>query len=280
VRSAVLSCSALLAAFALASCGGGGGDASTDSGPSAEAEVKAAVAKIVATEDPKVFCKQLVSKHLVAMVYGGDVTRCLDSDEPVPQEAGKADISSVKLDPKTERSAEVKLRVDGGTQNGATGHIEMVKEGGAWKLDDYGDDFLRSVIVVEIDVIDEGAAANPLMKKCLGAQFEDLPAAKIRELTFEDSNDKTALVNKELLKLSENCPNALADYGAEAFSEPLKGDFPPAFIKCFRKELKFGFELTNLAPKLLVPKPDDISVAALEGLASGAKQNCLKKTGG
>jgi hypothetical protein len=280
VRSAVLACSALFAAFVLASCGGGGGDSSTDSGPSAEAEVKAAVAAVVAARDPKVFCRQLVSEHLVATVYGGDVTRCLDSDEPVPQEAGKAHVFSVELDPKTERSAEVKLRVDGGTQDGAAGHLEMVKEGGAWKLDDYGDDFLRSVIVVEIDVIDEGAAANPLMKKCLGAQFEDLPAAKIRELTYEDDNDKTAMVNKELLKLSENCPHALADYGAEAFSEPLKGEFPPAFVKCFRQELLLGFELTDLAPKLLVPKPDDIAVAALEGLAAGAKQNCLKKTGG
>jgi hypothetical protein len=279
VRSSfALVCSALFAALALASCGGSD-DGITDSGPSAEAEVRAAAAEIVAADDPKVFCKQLISEHLVDLVYEGDVGNCLASDDSVPEEPGKAHVFTVVVDPKTERGAEVKLRVDGGDEDGSAGHISMVKEKGDWKLDDYGDDFLRSAILAEIETVDEGAAANPKMKACFSRQFRVMPAAKIRQLSFTSNDGHQNEVNAELLKLAEKCPKALADYGAETFSEALVGSkFSPAFVKCFRQELFFFFELTELAPALLVPKPDEFALAELEGIATGAKKNCLEQT--
>jgi hypothetical protein len=40
----------------------------------------------------------------------------------------------------------------------------MVREGGAWKVDDYDDAFVRSAFLSSIRTVDEGAVSTPGMK--------------------------------------------------------------------------------------------------------------------
>jgi hypothetical protein len=194
----------LFAALALASCGDGS-DNTTDSGLSAAEEVRTATAKVIAADDPKVFRKQLISEHLVDLVYEGNACNCLESDDSVPEEPGR-------------RTSSPSSSIPG-----------------------------------------RNAAPRSGCGSTVAA--------------------RTAAPHLDGLKLAEKCPEALADYGAVTFSKALVGSkFSPVFNKCFRQELFFFFELTELAPALLVPKPDEFALAELEGTATGTKQNCLEQT--
>jgi hypothetical protein len=270
VRSVLGICCAALAAAALASCG--------DSGPSTEDEVREAAVQAVESKDPKAYCRTLVSAHYIDLVYDGDVKECLDSDESVADDPGQARVATVVVDPEDETRAEVKLTMRGGELDGTGGHLEMVEEKDGWRLDDVGDDYLRSAFLAEIETVDEGVVAIPSMKACFRHQVKTLDAGAIRDLTFtSDSGDKAAS-NEKLLKLAEHCPKALAEYGAWEITTGLEasGKRSPAFVKCIREEVTGFLLLTEITPELLAEHPNFAAVAAFEGIVVGAKRNCLQ----
>ena len=270
MRSLLGICCAALAAAALASCG--------DSGPSTEDEVRAAAVKAIETTDTGVYCRNLVSPHYLDLVYEGKLRECLDSDESILDDPGQAKAAVVVIDPQDETRAEVKLSMQGGELDGAAGHLEMVEEDERWKLDDVGDDFLRSSFLAEIETVDEGVVALPTMKACFSKQVKKLDADAIRDLVFANNSGDRAETNAKLLKLAEKCPLALAEYGAWEITKGLakSGKRSPAFVKCIRDEVTGLLLLTKITPELLVEHPDPIIVSAFEGIVSGAKQNCVK----
>lgn len=270
MRSALGICCAALAALALASCG--------DSGPTTEEEVREAAVEAIEAKDAKAFCRTMVSAHYIDLVYGGDLQKCLSSDETVADDPGQARVSAVVVDPKDETRATVAASVKGGELDGTGGHLAMVEEEDGWKLDDLATDYLRSAILAEVQTVDEGVAAVPAMKACFSRQVRKLDPAAIRDLTFtSDSGDEDA-TNAKLLKLAESCPRALAEYGAWEITKGLakSGKRSPAFVACIRKEVTFLLELTDITPELLKPHPGFAPVAAFEGIVVAAKKNCLK----
>ncbi len=270
MRSALgICCLVLATALGIASCG--------DSGPSTEEEVQEAVVKAIESKDPKAFCRTLVSDHYLEMVYG-DVQACLDSNESAADDPGQVQATAVALDPKDETRAEVKLTIQGGDHDGAAGHVEMAEEEDGWKLDDFGDDYLRSTFIAEIATVDEGVVAIPSMKVCFRRQVKTLDTATLRDLTFTNSRGDVGKTNEKLLKLAEHCPKGLAEYGAWEITQGLEesGKRSPAFVKCIREEVTAFLLLTEITPELLKEHPGFAAVAAFEGIVVGAKKNCLK----
>jgi hypothetical protein len=271
MRSTAAACGALLAALLLGGCGGGDED-----GPTSEQEAKAAAVRAVENSDAASFCRHQASKGYLDRIYGGDVAACTRSEGSVPEEASSARATKavVKSD---DTHAEVAIVLTGGSYDGASGSVEMVKERGAWKVDDYDDDFIRSAFLAAIQTLDEGAISTPGMKACFTRQVKGMPIAKVRELTYTSNSDEEKKGRKLLLGMAEKCPeSALAEYGATTLTEGLteKGDHKPGYVNCLYKEIKAFLELTGITTELLAEHPNFAAVAALEGIAEGAKKNC------
>jgi hypothetical protein len=257
-----------LATLGFAACG--------DSGPTPEEEVSEAAVKAAESGNSKAFCRTMVTEHYIQVVFRGDLEACVESDDAVPKDVGKARVSAVAIDPRNESRAEVKIAIKGGELDGTAGHLEMVEGRDGWKLDGLEDDYLRSTFMAAVVGADEGALANEMIKACFVRNADSLSEETIRELTYAGYRSKKAEVTEALLPIAEKCPHALADYGAREFTKGLvaKGK-SPAYVHCLQDEIRFFLELTDIVPALLAPKPDFASVAALEGIVEGAKKNCI-----
>jgi hypothetical protein len=276
MRSSFAVCAALFAALFLGACGGGGGDGDGDDGPTAEQEVKTAAVKAIENDDAVTFCRKEASKGYIQRIYHGDVGACANSEGSVPEEASTVRATKVVVKG-GETHAEVTVVLNGGSYDGATGGVEMVKERGAWKLDDYDDEFIRSSFLAAIQTLDEGAISTPGMKACFTKQVQAMPAAQVRELNDTSAADEEKKGKELLLGMAEKCPeSALAEYGATTLTEGVteKGNHKPGYVKCLYKEFKFLLEVTGITTELLKEHPGFAAVAALEGIAEGAKKNC------
>jgi hypothetical protein len=278
VRSSLALLIAILAGLGLAACGGGGSSAGgTDEGPTVEEEVKVATVKAVENGDAASFCRTQASRAYLQTVYGGDLKACSGSKGTVPKHPPAVKAGAAKVRPDG-RHATVTVSLSGGDLDGTTGAVEMVKEDGSWKVDEYGDDFIRFSFLASIRTVDEGAISTPGMKACFTRQVKAMPAATVRELTYDADTGDVASQNKGLLKLAENCPeSALAEYGAKTLTDELDikpGQHKPGYVKCLYKEIDAGLEISGITTELLVPHPNLVAVAALEGIVEGAKSNC------
>lgn len=242
---------------------------------SPEDEVREAAVAAASTKDSKRFCRNMVTDHFVEEVFGGDVKACIDSSV-VDDNPGKPVVSTIALQGEDETRALVAMRVKGGESDGVAGHVRFAKEGDAWKMDRFENDYLRSVFAVGIGRIDEGAVSTPEMQDCMGKQFDKLSDSELRTFTFTSLADPDAGA-KQALTLAKRCRLPLAEYAADTFADALAedDDADPAYVECIRKELTTWLELTNITSELLVDDPNFAVLAALEGLAAGARKNCM-----
>ena len=194
-----------------------------------------------------------------------------------PKTPARSRVTKVELQGEDETRAEVAVKVEGGETGGVGGHVGVVRAGDRWLLDSYGDDFLRSSMLVAIQEVDGGAIANERMKACMGGQLEQVGPERMREIFRAGTSGGEALI-KTLLPYAENCPAALAEYGADEFTEGLaeKGN-SPAYVECLHDEIEGLLLLTDIAPMLIGENPDSAAVFALEGIVTGAKRNCVDK---
>lgn len=267
-RSALPAALALLTACALSACG--------SSGPSAEDEAGKAAVRALQAKSAKQFCQRLASERLIEEFVAGDSGSCVEASSVVSENPGKASVSEVALHD-DDSQATVAVRIEGGETDGVSGHVEVTREGGRWLLDRYGDDFVRSSLLVGIREVDEGALSNQRMKACMGGQIEKLDDNRIREIHRAGISGGEVLI-RALLPFAENCPRALAEYGADEFTDGLAGrGNGTAYVACLHDELEKLLLITDIAPDLIGGSPDPAAVAALEGIAAGAKRNCTGK---
>ena len=260
----------LLAGFALAACG--------SSGPSAEEEASAAAKRALETKDAKEFCRQLASERLIDEFVVGGPAACEKAASVVSQDPGTARVTEVALHGDDESRAELAVELEGGEADGVSGHVELARDGDRWQLDDYGDDFLRSSMLVAIREVDGGAIANERMKVCMGRQIEEVGADRMRAIFRAGTTGGDVLI-EALLPYAENCPAALAENAADEFTKGLTkdGKNSPAYVKCLHDEIEGLLLITDITPELLGEHPGWAPVAALEGIATGAKRNCAGK---
>jgi hypothetical protein len=272
MRSSLAVCGALLATILFGACGGGGDG---DDGPTAEAEVRRAAVQALENDDAQSLCRRQLSKAYLARVYDGEVTKCIKAVEASDEDPGKVTATRpvVRAD---ETHAVVAVSVSGGSVDGSSGHLEMVKEG-TWKVDDYADDLIRSTFLAAIRGLDEGAISTPGMKACFIRQVNAMPIGEVRELSYTSDANEKMKGNKQLLGMAEKCPaSALAEYGATTLTEGVHESdrHKPGYVKCVYKEIKFFLEVTGITTELLEEHPGFAAVAALEGIVEGAKKNC------
>ena len=270
LRSASLSVLFLAVACALAACG--------SSGPSAEDEAESVAIRALETKDAKEFCRRLASKRLIGEFVAGGSAACEKASSVVSKDPGTTKVTEVALRGEDDSRAELAVEIEGGETGGVAGHVGMVREGDRWLLDDYGDDFLRSSMLVAIRKADEGALANQRMKVCMGGQIEKVGAERMRAIFRAGTSGGEVLV-KALLPYAENCPRALAENAADEFTKGLTkgGKNSPAYVNCLHDELESLLLITGITPELLGEHPGWAPVAALEGIATGAKRNCAAK---
>lgn len=265
MRSAITTCLVLLAALALAACG-------SETPP--EEEVREAAILTAHTEDPKVFCRQLVTQRFVEEVFDGDRKACEKSDV-VEENTGKPVITEIAIPEKDDSRATVGMRVEGGKSDGLAGHVLFLDVDGEWKLDRFETDYLRSVFDVSIKKVDEGIVSYDSMKNCMSKQLDAKGEAFLRTLTWESMTD-TKLAEEKTISLAEKCPGPLAEAVAEEITGGLleSGKSSPAFVHCAREEFAAFIELLDLGPDLIRGKVDFATIAVLQGLASGIRKNC------
>jgi hypothetical protein len=271
VRPAILTALTLVCACALAACG--------SSGPAAEDEAGAAAARALETKSAKAFCRRLASERLIEEFVVGGTAACEEAPSVVAEDPGEVSVTEVALRGGDDSRAEVAVELAGGETGGVAGHVEVVREGDRWLLDGYGGDFLRSSMMVGIRKVDGGAIANERMKACMGAQIEKVSDGRLREIFRAATSGGEALIDDTLRPFAENCPAALAEYGADEFTKGLTedGKNSPAYVECLHDELENLLLLTDIAPELLGENPNSAAVFALEGIATGAKRNCIGK---
>jgi len=268
--SALFAALSLLAACALAACG--------SSGPSAEDEAAEAATRALETKDAKEFCNRLASQRLIEEFVVGGPAACVKASSVVSKDPGKVSVSAVSLQGDDDSRAELAVEVEGGETDGVAGHVGVVREGERWLLDSYDDDFLRSSLLVAIRKADEGALANERMKTCMGRQLEQVGPDRMRAIFRAGTSGGDVLI-EALLPYAENCPAALAENAADEFTKGLTkdGKNSPAYVDCLHDELEAFLRLTDITPELLGENPGWAAVAALEGIATGAKRNCIGK---
>jgi hypothetical protein len=259
-----------LAACILSACG--------SSGPSAEGEAKAAAVRALETKDAKEFCRRLATKRLIEEFVVGGPGACEEASSVVSEDPGTAKVTAIALRGEDESRGVLAVELKGGETDGVSGHVEVIREGDRWLLDGYGDDFLRSSMLVSIRKVDEGAIANQRMKACMGSQIEKVGGGRMREIFRAGTTGGEVLI-KTLLPFAENCPGALAENAADEFTKGLTkdGKNSPAYVECLHDEIEGFLLLTDITPELLGEHPGWAPVAALEGIATGAKRNCAGK---
>jgi hypothetical protein len=177
----------LVAALALSACGGGG--SSSSGGDEDEGAIVAAIEKSATTSDPSK-CTELQTQKFNEQekgASGAEATEiCEEEAEQQQSPAKSVDVSNVKVDGET---ATAEAAIGGSALNGQTVELELVKEEGDWKLNQ----FLQ---FTKFDAKDLGAAleeeleeaeeeVSPELSKCIGAGASKLSQKEAEEVAFE-----------------------------------------------------------------------------------------------
>jgi hypothetical protein len=254
---------------------GCGGEAKP-SPPSPEKQVNAAADKVLHSDDARLVCSKLVTAGFLEEVYDGDVQACIDS--PIHEaEDDKNGVEKIVDTQVQGSSAQVTVRVPEGKLEGAGGGLEFAEEG-AWKLDRFGTDYLRSAFLTGVQTTDTGALATPQVRRCFAQQVEQLPEAKLRRFSYQAIRDDKKGAMKLLLKLASDCPNALAIYVADAITDGMEEQGrPKAYVRCMRRGIRDLVAVTGLGPQVLKGNINGAGKSALMGLVAGVDANCADR---
>ena len=168
---------ALLLVVVLGGCGGGGDDGG-DGDPTAD--ITTALQTALTSSDAAVLCERALSAGLVTRVYGSKA-RCLQVEKAAAASraaAGAAQVSQVKADGDR---ATAYVVMPGGDQDGARGALSVVREDGAWRLDDLSTAFLRSGFSAGLS---SGGELQANLIDCVGKRVVALSDPALRALAF------------------------------------------------------------------------------------------------
>lgn len=272
-----------IALLPLAGCGGDGGDATTTAGSTApaseEERVRAAAQRFLDARDPQVVCRELVTTGFLETWAGGDQAECVTSLEE-QDDQGAARVESVAVEGPR---ATVAVAHTGGQLAGVSGGLVFADEGGAWKLDDYEDDYLRATFTASIAVAGEGAGSSaalshPPLRECMAAQAAEMPADQVRRF-MRAASTRTRQARKQIIAVMQECELEASEYVADRLVEGLfSGDeHSEAYRRCMRRELTPLLGATGLWKQAISGgghEPSGAEAAALAGLVGGAQGGC------
>lgn len=115
-------------------------DSSGDSGD--EREIAAVVSRLNADDEPGAVCRTLFSRRLVTAIWGSRA-ECLrknsdaDDDQDSPARTSGTQVDGDRA------TTRVRTVFEGRTVSGG---LELTREGDAWRIDEFGNDFIRSLL--------------------------------------------------------------------------------------------------------------------------------------
>jgi hypothetical protein len=177
----------LIAALALAACGGSG---SSTSGGDEEAAIVTAIEKSATANDPSK-CTELQTQAFNEQekgTSGAEATEiCEEEAEEQGSPAKSVDVSNVKIDGE---KATAEAAIGGSALNGQTVELELVKEDGDWKLNQFLQ-FAKFSAKALGEAIEEALASEAgeevpaELGKCIAAGVGKLSQAEAEEVAFE-----------------------------------------------------------------------------------------------
>lgn len=261
---------ALALALVLGACGSGSDSLEPDP-PSAREQVRAVALRVLQTGDPQVGCR-LMTRRYVAETFGTQAG-CLADD-------GDDELSGARVEQVVVRGSRATAEVEVPPADGLpriAGTLELAREGGAWRVDRSGDDFLRSLLVASAGKPgDRGLAASAPVRRCMQKQFAAISDQAVRRLTTLASSRDPRL-RRATLRLVGRCPVAVADHVAAELVRALRREGrSPAFLRCMRRELRTYLAVTGLGTRALRGNASDAGTAAIGGVALAAQNICAR----
>jgi len=253
---------AVFAALGLLACGGGGGDD--------EQAIKRTVERSITTKDAALKCDRLGTKSFVTRVYGSPA-QCHAAERPAgdDQPPTGASTSDVKIDGD---SATIKVRLNGGDSDGASGTIALRKVSGDWRVDDLGVDFLRSQVRAGFANAsgddDDQPLSDPKIRDCATRAFGRLGDQQLRRIAYmaiAETDEGKAQLGK-LLSPCLTTPSAGAGnisflrqrFESGITSGARKDGMSPRAIACINRQLRSSIsdvEISKLAFNGVKPPP-------------------------
>jgi hypothetical protein len=195
-RPLLLPCLMLVFAFALSACGSGG---SSDEG-----QIEEAIERSAANEDPA-NCTKLQTQTFTEQTQQESGKAAVQSCEEEAEESEGAEsamAANVAVDGST-ATAEATLK--GGSLDGQTLEVELVKDGDQWKLNEVVKftklDQAKLVETFEREFERSKNEVSPQLAACFAEAFAKASQAEIEEMLFSVST-------RALQEVVEGCPSA------------------------------------------------------------------------
>lgn len=196
-RLLLLPCIVLVSALALAACGGGNGS-------SDESQIEEAIEKSAANDDPAACTKLQTQKFTEQTTQESGKAAVRSCEEEAEEEEGveSASVANVEVEGST-ATAEASLK--GGSFDGQTLEVELVKDGDQWKLNEAVKftkfDQAKLVEAFEREFEKAQNEVSPQLVTCFVKAFEEGSQAEIEEMLLSGST-------RALEEVVEGCPSA------------------------------------------------------------------------
>ncbi len=253
---------ASVAAAVLAGCGGD--DAARDSqGP------KEAIVTAFTTDDARVACEQTATARLVKEVHG--TPAACHEQRAYHSGADAVTVAALRVEGS---HGSATIGVTGGALDGVHERVSIVREGTRWKLDRFGPDLLRAVLIAEMD--DARSVLDVDTRRCAARLVTRAGDATIRNAFGDEA---------ALGKLLTPCVReALAESGPKR-TERLRsiftasivsgvGDIPPTTIACVRRVVEREISGQALETWFDSGASPDRRGAAVDGLEKAIRITC------
>jgi hypothetical protein len=238
--------------FAVPGCGGD--DSSSD-----EDDVREVVRLSITTSEDEPDCRERLSDGFIAQTYGSR-ERCVrvqGEDKTVP--ADDVEFASVEIDGDT---ATADIAIQGGDADGAEGAIELVREGGDWRIDEISVPLLRSLVETRLRARETGEDLPPAALGCVQEDFRSLEDSEFRRIAYEliGQTEESELYTFEVLAAceGESGRSVLREVFDRGIAESLtERGTPAAQVRCALEKLRAQLPNDELPALLSDPNADE-----------------------
>ncbi|HEX4304714.1 MAG TPA: hypothetical protein VHZ54_01635 [Solirubrobacterales bacterium] len=174
-RRLVFSCLLLVSVFALVACGSGNGD---------ESKIEEAIETSATSKDPA-DCKKLSTQHFMEQTTrseGAEAVKECEKNASNGEGAKSVEVSEVEVDGS---KATADAALTGGSFDGQTLEVALVKENDQWKLDELAGfvkfDEAKVVGILESQFDEPSSGVSKSQASCIVEAFEEAPQAEFEE---------------------------------------------------------------------------------------------------
>jgi ABC-type glycerol-3-phosphate transport system substrate-binding protein len=182
----------LISVFGLAACGGGESD---------EDKITSTIETAATSTDPAV-CGETQTLSFMEATAGGSgkeaEKECEEETKAGENNPESVTVSKVNVE---DEKATANVAFEGGTFNGQTLEVALVKEGSDWKLNEFtGFAKFDSTQLVKVlaKKLEEDPKIEPQVAGCIAEGLEELPEAELETLVVENNT-------QPIVELAESC---------------------------------------------------------------------------